>query len=462
MRTLLIYLLGITSLFAAPTRSNSFPEALSTAKSTKTPVAVLLYASSWHLASKRFHDQLWQAEPFTKELRSSVILTQIDVPQLLDKEEAKKFSASNKGWNQKAIKSYPAIQLYSPDGFLLKTYQGRELRVLTSPLALAAHIDKVVAESMTRDSLLAQIKKARETKNSEKEAALLAKRAGLTINQEAKMVEQLLNADPKDQSGWQARLSFKGWDFVRHISDLISKEETDKAMREVDSMLKSDAYTLEQRVLILGAKGRILVAQNKLEEAWSYFNKAYETAPDSAEAIAMLDYGRHQAGIPLRLAFPDGSPFNDNYYGNNLTKDNATYTTSSSEGNTSDHDTLFSGRYAKQGFAFHTKKEARPHIVIDLKHKASINAIHIVNRHRRLHERAASLAVWISDDSTNWSKVWSADGAKAEWNIILNKEGSKAPTGKFLKIGLDSDQPEHLHLQAVDVLGEFLKSTNIP
>lgn len=446
---------------AAPKRVSSFSEALAQSKTDKTPVAVLTYGSQWHMASKRFHDTLWMSGDFEKQLKTTVILTEIDVPQQLDKEQSKAFYDANKGWDDKAIKSYPSIQLYSHDGFLLKTYQGQEVRILTSASALAAHVDSTVTISGKRDQLLETVKQARAAKDSDKEAHALSMLASLNINHDPKLVEQMQNADPKDKDGWQARLSFKGWDFVRHISELIEKKETDKAMREVDDMLKSDAYKPEQRALILGAKGRILVAQDQLEEAWSYFKQASEAAPGSPESIAMLDYGRHQAGTALRLAFPQGSPLNDKNYGENLTKDNATYTTSSSEGSTADHDSLFTGKYARQGFAFHTQKEVKPHIIIDLKKTARINALFIANRNR-LPERAASLAVWVSNDSITWTKVWSAEGAQPNWSIILEKEGKTAPTGRYIKVGLDSDQAENLHLQAVDAFGQFLDSNVAP
>lgn len=461
MRLLLLFLLGSVSLIAAPKRAASFSEALKQAKTDNTPVAVMTYGSTWHLASKRFHDQLWMSEDFSKQLKTTVILTEVDVPQQLDKEQSKAFNEAHKGWEEKAIKSYPAIQLYSPDGFLLKTFQGQEVRILTSASALAAHVDSIVNSSNKRDQLHNEINQARAAKDTEKEARVLAELASLNINHDPKLVEQMQKADPQDKEGWQARLSFKGWDFVRHISELIEKKETDKAMREVDDMLKSDAYKPEQRALILGAKGRILVAEGQLEEAWSYFKQANEAAPGSPESIAMLDYGRHQAGTALRLAFPEGSPLNDKNYGENLTKGNATYSTSSSEGSTADRDSLFTGKYAKQGFAFHTKKEVRPHIIIDLQKTARVNALFIANRNR-LTERAATLTVWISNDSITWTKVWAAEGAKTDWSIILETDEKAAPTGRYIKVGLDSDQPEHLHLQAVDAFGHFLDSNVTP
>lgn len=293
-----ILLLSPFASTAAPTFVQGFPAALEAAKSANTPVAVFVHGSSWHPASKKFRSDLWLSKKLADSLSDKVILTEINVPQLLDKEESKIFTDSVKPWNQKSVSSYPAIQFYAPDGLLLKTYRGKEILIFNSPEVIASHINQLTALSNTRTDLQTKIQTAHTAKDKTTGTKLLASLAALPIDKDPKILEQLKVADPNDSTGWQARLSFKNWDYIRHISTLIGKKEISEAREDVESKLNSLHYTKTQKTYIYGAMARVLVAENNLDEAWEYCKKAETNNPGSPEAIAIIEYGKMTTGHP--------------------------------------------------------------------------------------------------------------------------------------------------------------------
>jgi hypothetical protein len=191
------------------------------------------------------------------------------------------------------------------------------------------------------------------------------------------------------------------------------------------------------------------VALGKLPEAWNAFQQAYEINPNSADSKAMLRYGIRVAGLPLREAVPPNSSLFGKNLGENLTRDHATFTISSTASDEArNHASLFKGAYAKSGFAFHTDKEKGAHIIIDLKANCSINALRITNRNN-IHERAATLTVWTSTDQKSWTTRWAADKVAPVWDILL----PSPVKAQYIKVGLAPEKTENLHLRAVDAFG---------
>ncbi|MGB0990842.1 MAG: discoidin domain-containing protein [Akkermansiaceae bacterium] len=447
--SLFIILLLLGAAGAAPVRKDTFAEALAEAKKSRCALAVFIHGSSWHPASKIFGQKIWQDQGFSQSLKQPLVLTQIEVKQHLDKEAAKAQAKTHKGWNGKTVRSYPAIQIYGSDGHLLKNYQGRELRILTSPAALAKHINHISTLSNKRDKLIADLAVARSEKKAKEELRLLVELVDLGLRNEPKIIEQLKKADPNDSTGCQARLSFRNWEFVRHITGLIKGDKTADALLEIDKMLASSHHTPEQRCLILGAKGKALATEGKLPAAWTTFQQAHQADPKGANGKAMLRYGIRVAGLPLRETVPINSKLYGKNIGKNISRDNATFTMSSAASDDpSQHASLFKGPLSKKGFAFHTDKEKDAHIVIDLHAAYQVKALQIANRNSS-QQRAETLTLWTSTDQKTWTQAWTAKEASASWGVLLEKP----ITARYLKLGLKRDTPEHLHLRAVDVFG---------
>ncbi|MEJ6717693.1 MAG: discoidin domain-containing protein [Akkermansiaceae bacterium] len=445
MRSFLPLLALASTAIAKPTRSLNFVEATALAKKSERPVAVYVHGSSWHGASKRFRDLIWKKPEFADTLTQPIILTSIEVKQHFNKEAAAKHDESDKGWKDKSVRTYPAIQVYGFDGHLLTTLSGADLRSLSSMDALADRLDKLSELANQRRDLLQE---ATAAEDSEK-LNLLAQLADLPLNNEPKIIAQFKNLDPEDKTGWQARLSFKNWDFVRHITGLVNGDKHDEALAEIEKQLSVPDQSPVRLALIHGAKGRVLASQNKLSDAWITFQKAHQYDPKGPNGITMLAYGTRVAGVPLREVLPADSTLNGKDIGDNISRDHATVTLSSaSNDDPTQHAHLFNGPYAKVGFAIHTDAEKDAHGIVDLQEICQVQALRIINR-RTQSGRAKTLTVWTSADQKTWQKIWAADKAEFAWDILLEKPVA----ARYLKVGLNSPKPEYLSLQAIDIFG---------
>jgi len=133
----------------------------------------------------------------------------------------------------------------------------------------------------------------------------------------------------------------------------------------------------------------------------------------------------------------------------------ASYTASSFvESFSGERNTLLKGTCAGE-FAFHTRDEKDPWIVIDLQNVHRVEYVAITNR-TTMPERAKTLTMWVSTDGDSWEKVWGADRGEASWEI--RPEGIKAGakiTGidcRYVKLGLREDVGT-LHLRSVRIYG---------
>ena len=445
MRPFLLLLAFSASAFAGPTRAPNFVEAGKLAKKSERPLAIYVHGSSWHPSSKRFLDLIWTKPDLPEGLNHPLILTNVEIKQHLDKEAAQKHAESHKGWNGKSVRTYPAIQLYGFDGHLLTTLSGAELRGLSSAKALAHRLNQFTELANQRRAFLGKINSA----EGSAKLVLLAELSDLPFNNEPKIIEQFKALDPDDQTAWQARLSFKNWDFVRDITSLVKANKSDEALTEIDKQLKISGQPPERLALIHGAKGRVLADEGKLTEAWTAFQKAHQCDPKGPNGIAMLAYGTRVAGVPLREALPTDSALIGKEIGENISRDHATVSLSSaSNDDPTQHQFLFKGPFAKVGFAIHTDSEKKAHCLLDLQTPCQVRALRITNR-RTQSTRAKTLTLWASEDQKSWQQIWAADQAELAWDILLEKP-IKA---RYLKVGLNSPVPEYLNLQAIDVFG---------
>ncbi len=152
------------------------------------------------------------------------------------------------------------------------------------------------------------------------------------------------------------------------------------------------------------------------------------------------------------------SPFESGHYGRWLSRD-ATYEMSSRVAEWStDEKSLLNGEAYEKGFAFHTDQELNPSIVIDLGREAGVKGVEIINREDGgfYNARARSLTVWISRDKKTWKQVWKATDAKPVYHVkLVRRQG--IPTGqttRYIKIGLQQDTAEYLHLKSIRIYGE--------
>ncbi|MFC4995166.1 discoidin domain-containing protein [Rubritalea tangerina] len=436
---------------AATIRSKNFVEAAKKAKELDAPIAVFVHGASWHPVSERFRDKLWNHASLFKSIKHDLVLTEVHVEQQLDKEEQKKRGELTKGWQAKPIKSYPAIQLYSSDGQLLKTYQGQSFRNLATPSTLQNHLAHLLQLEQSWQSLWLQAREAEKSQNTPAQIDALGALLALPIHRDKKAFETLKKIDPSDQAGHIAKAQFNGWEFIRKITGLVNDKKRDEAHQLVQKHLSNPHFTPAQLAFILGAQGRLQVAENAYEDAYQTYLKAYALDPRNPDNKSLLSYGERAAGQPARLVLPSRSKLRARSFGTNISKDHAT--ASASSGSEDNIDKLFKGRAPGDGHAFHTDKEQNPSLIINLHGPCLVNALYIENR-RRHEARARGLTLWVSDDAQNWQKVWQAEDTPSHWDISLagiERSGHKA---RFLKLSLEDSSPNYFHLTRIDIFGK--------
>lgn len=450
--TLSIGILSSWSALSAPQFESHYNQAVVKAKKADVPYAVMVHGSTWHPASKMLMEKIWTPTVLGKRVSEPIILANVNVRQGLTKDQAESEAASRKGWSDKGISSYPALQFYSSEGKLLQIYQGKQIRAIANPAAMSALLNSLSKAAQERSEYLAQLESAAVKADKNKQIKILNKMLKLPLKHEEKMLEMLKAADPQDRSGWQARLKFSESGFLRHITKLLSDDKSDDALKEVNELIANDSFTPSQTAAILGAKGKILVAKEDYVAAWDQFKAAYEADPYGSTGKTMLNYGEYKALVPSRGGVTKDSALYGKEIGENISRDFASYKQSSnSSDDGKEHESLMKGAVAGQGFAFHTDREKDAHIIIDLGAESEVIAVEIVNRKQaKLRSRAASLKMELSSDKLAWTPVWRAEKAQAQWDVILKKPMN----ARYIKLSLDSSYPEYLHLSSVNVFGD--------
>lgn len=431
---------------------DGFAAALADSTAAKRPLAVLVHGSSWQGASRRLAETVWRAEAFRTGLRESFTLTEIAVDQNADEASRKAIGDATKGWDPATVTTFPAVQIYGTDGHLLRSFAGRDLRdIATAPESLAKAIDAVGAASRERDRLRVDIVATAGRRGDV--APLLDALGALDVRPEKDAAKRFRELDPNDRSGWVARLSFTGWDFIRGISERVAKGEAQAALDEVEGLLVDEHYEPRQRCLLLAAKGMLLATLDRTEEAWRAYLLAHAWDPEGVNGKAVIAHARRTVGGSLRIAPLADTATDEAARMSNLTRDRAVLRVVPSDpghDTPANHRSLFSGPMKE--FAFHSANAVGPHVIIDLRDTCRIDVVQVVNRQSH-PDRAAGLTLWLSADGTAWRQVWQADRVAEEWTIDLRADGRDSSESRFLKVGLPTDREGVLHLRAVNVFG---------
>jgi alpha-L-fucosidase len=162
---------------------------------------------------------------------------------------------------------------------------------------------------------------------------------------------------------------------------------------------------------------------------------------------------------PVSKIYPGrgaASIFNGPGYGEPISRD-ATFEISSSKTDklidVSDR-TLFTD--SKSPYAFQTKPENTPWVVIDLGASKNVKGLRITNGPGMTHTDGMELLV--SDDKTRWTSVWKAAATESVWEVPVTRfdAGAHVPgvPARYLKIQLNSPHKFSLALKQVEVFGD--------
>lgn len=431
---------------------DGFAAALADASAASRPLAVLVHGATWQGASRRLVEEVWRTEVFREGLEEAFTLTEISVVQNADDATKKIFSEETKGWDAGTVRTFPAVQVFGPDGHLLKTLSGSDLRdVAASADRLAAAITHLGQASGERDRLRKAI--AASASRGADVSSLIDSLNQLGLMPEKDAVKIFRQVDPEDRSGWAARLSFQGWEFIRGITGRIQKGEANAALAEIEALLANEHYEPSQRCLLLAAKGMALTALDRTEEAWQAYRLGYAWDRDGVNGKAVIRHAFRTVGSSLRVAPSAEALMEGGGSTINLSRARATVMVVPPDpvhDKPADHSSLFSGPLKE--FAFHSAESVGPAVMIDLGGAARIGVIRLVNRSSH-QDRASGITVWLSDNATDWRQVWQAEDVAADWTIDLRSIEGQETLARYLKVGLPPDRKGILHLRAVDVFG---------
>lgn len=100
--------------------------------------------------------------------------------------------------------------------------------------------------------------------------------------------------------------------------------------------------------------------------------------------------------------------------------------------------------------AFHTERERRPWVQVELPRSRSLTAVVVVNRDGN-SSRQVPLRMQLSADGKTWQDVYRSDRDQRFWRVEFVE---KRPQARFVRVGRDDDREEYFHLANVLIYGE--------
>lgn len=456
MRLFLGCLIGVCNVslaLAAVPAFQAFPPAREAAARSGVPLVICVHGASWQRASRTFVEEVWRSAALRRSLREQMVLGEVGIGQALDEQAKQQQAVQTKGWNDKTVKTFPALQFYSPDGHLLHTVAGEEFFAMgQAPETVAAQLDQIAEAIRKRHQLLASLQSLQQQPARFLEAYEALQ--SLPLDAQQADVAMLKAVDPTNTLMLEGPQTFRGWDFIRKTTAGVADGVDEEEIAAIEQMLANPRFSPTQRCLILCGKGMLLAATDKPQEAWESYWAGYLLDPEGPNGRAVLRHGYRTVGKNLRVGLPPDSPLGAHLTGGNLTRTGqATFGLSSRDPTYDDpqkHASLFAGPL--QDFAFHTAEEVSPWVVVDLGEVCRVEAIEVLNRQSN-SQRAEGLSMWTSVDAKRWQPEWQAATVAAEWLIDLTATPDGYRPARFIKVGLPPGKTSVLHLRAINVYG---------
>lgn len=94
-------------------------------------------------------------------------------------------------------------------------------------------------------------------------------------------------------------------------------------------------------------------------------------------------------------------------------------------------------------FTFHTEKQEKPYVILDLKKKQKIGGIMIINRADNGGRRTYNINIELSNDKKKWKNIFFSAYPQDIWEKILEKP----ETYRYIKVWIN--KTEYLHLAQI-------------
>lgn len=245
----------VAALALLPCKAVQFAENYEASKALVQEDGYILfaYAEDWDTFSKRVCDKLMASEAI-KQAAGQAIFMRVPIPNVLT-DERKAADKERFGPLQVAdAPDYPAILMLDRNGRHYATITGTFMHKVPSKPKAFAKIAALITER--RDAQRRQadlLARAQQAKGVEK-AKLIGAAAEIPginpVDKIGKIINQIKNLDPKDESGYARKLR-DPMDFVGEIVGIERSKDPDKgweaALLKVKEYLKDPVYTKPQQ-----------------------------------------------------------------------------------------------------------------------------------------------------------------------------------------------------------------------
>ena len=271
-----------TALAGGEGWTSDFAAAKKQAAEAKKDLLIDFTGSDWCSWCIKLNDEVFKLDPFKAGVKDSFVLVELDFPK--DKSKlSEDIQKQNAELGKKyAVQGYPAILLCDAEG---RPYAATGYKP-GGPEKYVEHLNELRGHKAKRDEALATAAKAT---GPAKGKALLAALDAIKLQDEVvanfygNIAEQILAADPKDESGFGKKLAAKKrlTDFQSALQELGSKQDMDGALALVDKTLKEGGFEPEDTLQMMMIRTMIFRQQGKFDDAIKALDAAKASAPDS-------------------------------------------------------------------------------------------------------------------------------------------------------------------------------------
>jgi len=262
--------------------ATSYEEGLKLAANEHRDLLIFVHGSDWCRPGERFKQSIWDDPKFATSLGDGFVRLSVDVLENPSEAQAEELSKRTKGFKVK-FRTYPVLLLIDASGDIYETIAGSNY-----PQTLQETVDQISAarrDREIRDYFAQQAKKAKD--NAEK-ASLLFEALQVDAGNQQKLLTLLKQADPKDEAGFLANVTFDRNKMLADSRALAANGKHKEAIQSLNEMLQ-ESLEVEQQQWIRTAMGQVYRAWKGHEkEAYDAYMSAHELNPQSVPGIASL------------------------------------------------------------------------------------------------------------------------------------------------------------------------------
>lgn len=279
--------------------TSDFAAAKKQAAESKKDLLIDFTGSDWCGWCIKLVDEVFKHDAFKAGVKDTFVLVEIDSPK--DKSIISEAThQQNKELGAKyAVKGYPTILLCDAKGrpYAQTGYEEG------GPVSYVAHLNELRKKKAVRDEAFAT---AQKRPGAEKAKALISALDALELDDEmvancyGDIAEQIIAADPKDETGFGKKAATKKRlaDFRTALEGLAEKQDMDGALKLVDDTLKAGGFETEETQQIMMTRASIYAQQAKLTETLKAIDEAIAFAPESAVIPGIKEFRKRvEAGL---------------------------------------------------------------------------------------------------------------------------------------------------------------------